>query len=132
MTPRSPTPMIGRHCDRSVVTVASHDRHPAGPCRVTDTERGIQPPDGFPKALYPARRLNRCALAGETDIENPGTRPGRPAPSRAPPAFDAAAPVSAPRTNRASEEQRDFRRSNPFLCRLWGGIHPLGGRSGVL
>src|SRR5206468_7126396 len=78
MTPRSPTPMIGRHCDRYVVTVASPvraDRRPVehlsgDTCRETDSERGILSPAGFREPLYPAGRLNRCALAGETDIDN--------------------------------------------------------------
>ena len=43
MTPRSPTPMIVRHCDRYVVTVAS-----------PPVEHGSVSPAGFREPLYPA------------------------------------------------------------------------------
>ena len=137
-----------RPVDRSGVTAASSDAigavAAASRPRMT---RGIRRSIGGPVRLV-SRRPGRCnahfrrSVYGPA-IEQPGAQTGTPhrhLDSAAPAVPDAPhRPVRrcgrpcAHRATRSEERKfRDLRRSDADLCRLWGGVHPLGRRSGVL
>ena len=112
-------PTVGWHCDRYGVNVTG---------RIRSVE-GL-----FRRAVVSCRSLHRCAprqgLHIGTWVARPRLYGARPRISRPPKRPPAIARTCA--DQRASEEHRDLRRSNPELCRLWSGVHPFGGRSGVL
>jgi CxxC-x17-CxxC domain-containing protein len=76
-------------------------------------------------------QFHRCAPKQGSDKRHLGSRgPGslsRLRSSRPPNRLS----VDAPRSP-GPGGARDLRRSNPQLCRLWSGVHPFGGRPGVL
>ena len=101
-----------------------------------------RPPVGLPPERSRPVPAIRCILPVTTPVRpetgTPHRHLGRAAPASLAstshvPSADAAAPRATHLAEqRAPEEHRDLRRSNPDLCRLRGGVHPLGRRPGVL
>ena len=118
MTPRSPPRILTGHCDRYLVTTASPVAHPAMSgsstrCILRRYSTGAPRKQGL--------RLGTWVSAGPASFARPRS-----------PSADEAASEAHPADHRVPEEHRDLRRSDPELCGLRRGIHPLCGRPGVL